>query len=129
MKEAILDFQFLKNYQGKKGIKFVFFQQCIVFLTENLLRMEILRFCSETVSSKVSKIIIFMCVLIKCLSSVIKCVQFCSKVNFITNIINSTRIHIFYFYNNKHTFINTNTIFITKHTNFIKINIDSRDGT
>ena len=25
----------------------------------------------------------------------------CSKVNFITNITNSTRIHIFYFYNNK----------------------------
>ena len=46
----------------------------------------------------------------------------CSKINFITNITNSTRIHIFYFYNNKHTFINTNTTFITKYTNFIKIN-------
>ena len=46
----------------------------------------------------------------------------CSKVNFITTIINSTRIHIFYFYNNKHIFINTDTKFITKHTNFIKIN-------
>jgi hypothetical protein len=46
----------------------------------------------------------------------------CNKVNFITNIINSTRIHTFYFYNNKDTFINTDTIFITKHTNFIKIN-------
>ena len=44
------------------------------------------------------------------------------KVNFITNIINFTRIHKFYFYNNKHTFINTDKIFITKHTNFIKIN-------
>jgi hypothetical protein len=48
----------------------------------------------------------------------------CSKVNFITNIINSIRIHTFYFYNNKHTFINTDTICITKHTNFIKINTD-----
>jgi hypothetical protein len=46
----------------------------------------------------------------------------CSKVNFITNITNSTRIHTFYFYNNKHTFINTDTTFTTKHTNFIKIN-------
>jgi hypothetical protein len=46
----------------------------------------------------------------------------CSKVNFITNITNSTRIHTFYFYNNKYTFINTDTTFITKHINFIKIN-------
>ena len=45
-----------------------------------------------------------------------------SKVNFITNITNSTKIHIFYFYNNKHTFINMDTIFTIKHTNFIKIN-------
>ena len=45
-----------------------------------------------------------------------------SKVNFITNITNSTKIHIFYFYNNKYTFINMDTIFTIKHTNFIKIN-------
>ena len=45
-----------------------------------------------------------------------------NKVNFITNIINSIKIHIFYFNNNKHTFININIIFIKKHINFIKIN-------
>ena len=86
-----------------------------------------------TVLSNVSKFIIFVCVLIKyyvcfdkCLSSVIKCVQFCSKVNFITNITNSIRIHIFYFYNNKYTVINTDTIFTIKQTNFIKINKNPR---
>jgi hypothetical protein len=41
-----------------------------------------------------------------------------SNVNFITN---STRIHTFYLYNNKHTFINKDTTFTTQHTNFIKI--------
>ena len=46
----------------------------------------------------------------------------CSKVNFITNITNFTWIHTFYFYNNKHIFININTTFTTKQTNFIKIN-------
>ena len=45
------------------------------------------------------------------------CVNY-SKINFITNIINSTRIHTFYFYNNKYTFVNTDTTFTTKHTNF-----------
>ncbi len=45
----------------------------------------------------------------------------CSKINFITNITNSTRIHIFYFYNNKHTFT-------TKHTSFIKINTSPVTG-
>ena len=45
-----------------------------------------------------------------------------SKVNFITNMINSTQIHTFYFYNNIHTFINTDIIFTTKYINFIKIN-------
>ena len=50
---------------------------------------KILRFCSRTVSSKVLKIIIFMCVLIKYLSGIVKCVQFSNKVNFITNISNS----------------------------------------
>ena len=53
------------------------------------------------------------------LSGVIKCVQFYNKIIFITNFI---RIHIFYFYNNKHIFINIDTTFITKYTNFIKIN-------
>ena len=69
-----------------------------------------------------------MCVLIKCMSDVVKRYIVCSKVNFITNITNSTRIHTFYFYNNKHTFINTDTTFITKHINFIKINTDSIAG-
>ena len=85
---------------------------------------EILRSCSRSVQSNVSKIVIFVCVLIKYLSGVVKCVLFCSKVNFITNITNYTRIHTFYFYNNKHTFINKDTTFTTKHTNFIKINTD-----
>ena len=40
----------------------------------------------------------------------------CSKINFITNITNFTRIHTFYFYNDKHTFINMDTKFATKHT-------------
>ena len=44
----------------------------------------------------------------------------CSKVNFITNITNSTRIHTFYFYNKKHIYINTDTTFTTKHTNLSK---------
>ena len=57
-----------------------------------------------------------MCILINVYQGVVKCVQSCSKVNFITN---STRIHTFYFYNNKHIFINTDTTFTTKHTNFI----------
>jgi hypothetical protein len=35
---------------------------------------------------------------------------------------NFTRIHTFYFYNNRHTYINTNTTFTIIHTNFIKIN-------
>ena len=69
-----------------------------------------------------------MYVLIKCCVSFdkiyVKCCMcvICSKINFITNIINSIRIHTFYFYNNKHTYINTDTTFITKHINFIKIN-------
>ena len=63
-----------------------------------------------------------MCVLIKSMLNVVKMCVICSKINFITNIINSIRIHTFYFYNNKHTFINTDTTFITKHINFIKIN-------
>ena len=45
----------------------------------------------------------------------------CSKVNFITNITNSTRIHTFYLYNNKHIYINKDITFTTKHTNVIKI--------
>ena len=76
--------------------------------------------------SNMLKFIIFVCILIKycmCfdiyLSGVIKCVQFYNKIIFITNFI---RIHIFYFYNNKHIFINIDTTFITKYTNFIKIN-------
>ncbi len=67
-----------------------------------------------------------MCILIKyyvCfnkmfVSSVVKYVLFYSKVNFIRNITNFIRIHTFYFYNNKHKFINTDIIFTTKHTNF-----------
>ena len=51
-----------------------------------------------------------------------------SKINFITNITNSTIIHIFYFYNNKHTFINTDTTFTRKNTNFIKINTNPVTG-
>ena len=35
---------------------------------------------------------------------------------------NVTGIHTFYFYNNKHIFITTNTTFTTKHTYFFKIN-------
>ena len=46
----------------------------------------------------------------------------CSKINFIINIINFTKIRIFYFYNNKYTFIHTNTKFTAKNTTFIKIN-------
>jgi hypothetical protein len=46
-----------------------------------------------------------------------------SKVKFITNITNVTGIYTFYFYNNRHIII-TDTIFTTKHTSFIKINID-----
>jgi hypothetical protein len=75
------------------------------------------------------KIVIFVCVLIKyCVCFVkmyVKCCKMyvvCSKVNFIINITNFTRIHTFYFYNNKHTFLNTDTAFTIKHTNFIKIN-------
>ncbi len=52
----------------------------------------------------------------------------CNKVNFITNITNSTRIHKFYFYNNKHTFINMDTTFTIKYTNLIKINTKSVAG-
>jgi hypothetical protein len=65
---------------------------------------EILRFCGRTVSSKVSTIVIFICVLIKknCFSYCKMCV-ICSKVKFITNITNFTGTHTFYFYNNKHT--------------------------
>ena len=58
----------------------------------------------------------------KCLSNIVKLCVVLNKVNFITNIINSIRIHIFYFYNKKYTFINTDITFITKHINFIKIN-------
>ena len=90
---------------------------------------EILRSHCRTIPPNVSKIVIFVCILIKyCMYfdkiyvRYCKMCVVCSKVNFITNITNSTRIHTFYFYNNKHTFINTNTTFITKHTNFIKIN-------
>ena len=46
----------------------------------------------------------------------------CNKVKFITNITNVTEIHTFYFYNNRHTCIITDTTFTTKHTYFIKIN-------
>ena len=48
----------------------------------------------------------------------------CSKIKFITNIINVIRIHTFYFYNNKHTFTIIDTIFIIKHKHLIKIYID-----
>ena len=61
----------------------------------------------------------------------VRCCKICviySKVNFITNIINSTKIHTIYFYNNKYTFINMDTTFITKHTNFIKINTNPMMG-
>ena len=52
----------------------------------------------------------------------------CNKVNFIINVTDSTKIHTFYFYNNKHTFINMDTTFITKHTNCIKINTSPMAG-
>ena len=91
--------------------------------------LEILRSRYATIPLKVSKIVIFMFVLIKCyacfdkmLLGVVKMCVVCSKVNFIINIINYIRIHTFYFYNNKHTCINTNTTFTTKHTTFLKIN-------
>lgn len=81
------------------------------------------------------KIIIFICVLIKYYVYFDKMyVRYCkicviyNKVNFIINITNSTKIHTFYFYNNKHTFINMDTIFTTKHTNFIKINTNPVEG-
>ena len=48
----------------------------------------------------------------------------CSKVKFLTNINHVTGIHTFYLYNNKHTYITTNTNFTTKHIHFIKTNID-----
>ena len=48
----------------------------------------------------------------------------CNKLKFITNITNVTGIHTFYFYNNRHTCITTDTKFTTKHTYFIKINTD-----
>ena len=76
-----------------------------------------------------------MCVLIKCCVCSDKMyVRYCtmsvvySKINFITNFTNSTRIHTFYFYNNKHTFINTDITFTTKHTNFIKIDTGTVAG-
>ena len=81
---------------------------------------EILRSRGEIILLKVSKIIIFVCFLIKCVSCCKICVVY-SKVKFITNITNVTGIHTFYFYNNKHTFITTNIIFTTKHTYFIKL--------
>ena len=55
----------------------------------------------------------------------VKCCKMCvvySKVNFIIYITNSIRIQSFYFYNNKYIYINTDTTFTTKHTNFTKIN-------
>ncbi len=54
----------------------------------------------------------------------------CSKVKFIINITNITGIYIFYFYNNRHTFITitTDITFTTKHTYFIKINTDPIAG-
>ena len=52
----------------------------------------------------------------------------CSKANFITNITNVTVIYTFSFYNNRHTFTTTDKIFTTKHTYFIKINIDPIAG-
>ena len=51
----------------------------------------------------------------------------CSKTKFITNIINVTGIHTFSFYK-RHTFTTTNITFITKHTQFTKINIDPVTG-
>ena len=72
-----------------------------------------------------------LCVLLRscvCFDKIyVRCCTMCivySKINFITNITNFIRIHIFYFYNNKHIFINSDTTFITKRTNFIKINTD-----
>ena len=62
----------------------------------------------------------------------VKCCKMCvvcSKINFITNITNSTRIHKFYFYNNKHTFINmditftTNTQILSKSTRVLWRNV------
>ena len=41
---------------------------------DSIVWWENLRSCSRTVPPMVSKIIIFMCVLIKCLSSIVKCV-------------------------------------------------------
>ena len=55
------------------------------------------------------------------MTGIIKCVVY-NKIDFITNITNYIRIHTFYIYDNKHTFINTNITFTTKHKNFIKIN-------
>ena len=52
----------------------------------------------------------------------------CSKAKFITNITNVTVIQTFSFYNNRHTFTTTDKIFTTKHTYFIKINIDPIAG-
>ena len=51
----------------------------------------------------------------------------CSKTKFITNITNVTGIHTFSFYK-RHTFTTTNITFITKHTQFTKINIDPVAG-
>ena len=45
----------------------------------------------------------------------------CSKVKFITNITNVTRIHTFYFYNNRHT-LSLRTQHLPQNTHFIKIN-------
>ena len=94
-----------------------------IFLREH---GEILRFHCRIVSPKVS------CNVCMCFDTIyVRCWKMCvvcSKVNFITNITNSTIIHTFYFYNNKHIVINTDTTFTTKHINFIKINTNPMAG-
>ena len=45
----------------------------------------------------------------KILSNIIKICIIYNKINFIINIINFIKIYIFYFYNNKYTFINIDT--------------------
>ena len=79
-----------------------------------------------------------MCVLIKKIVIVVYfdkiCVIFCklclvcNKIKFIINIINVTGIHTFYFYNNRYKFITTDITCTTKHTYFIKININPLAG-
>ena len=57
----------------------------------------------------------------KCLLGVVKCVLFVLKLT-LSQISQILPKFTFYFYNNKHIFINTDIAFATKHTNFIKIN-------